>query len=248
MLGPGARGRRPPRPRAPAGVGPHGVRAGRGRPPAPRRRPRRGRVRPHVHDRGAPGSARTAARCAAGTVLLDTPRPTPSATPPPRRTSPAPTTARRSTWRSPGRDLRIVDGAYTGDPDAPVGPPTLDAWVRFRQVPDDPYLHAGLLAQFTGHLPIAAALRPHAGVGQDQAHRTLSTAINAIAISFHARGARRPLDALPPPLDLRRRRHDPRGVPGARRGRRAAGVVHRRRHGPPVRRRAPPVDRQAPAL
>ncbi len=84
-----------------------------------------------------------------------------------------------------GRDLRVVDGAYTGDPDAPVGPPTLDAWVRFRRVPDDPYLHAGLLAQFTGHLPIAAALRPHAGIGQDQAHRTLSTAINAIAISFH---------------------------------------------------------------
>jgi acyl-CoA thioesterase II len=84
------------------------------------------------------------------------------------------------------RDIRVVDGAYTGDPDAPVGPPVLDAWVRFREVPDDPYLHAGLLAQFTGHLSIAAALRPHAGIGQDQAHRTLSTAINAISISFHA--------------------------------------------------------------
>ena len=84
-----------------------------------------------------------------------------------------------------GRDLRIVDDAYTGDPDAPVGPPVLDAWVRFRQVPDDPALHAGLLAQFTGHLSIAAALRPHAGVGQDQAHRTLSTAINAISLSIH---------------------------------------------------------------
>jgi acyl-CoA thioesterase len=85
-----------------------------------------------------------------------------------------------------GRDVRVVDGAYTGDPDAPVGPPVVDAWVRFREVPDDPYLHAGLLAQFTGHLSIAAALRPHAGIGQDQAHVTLSTAINAISISFHA--------------------------------------------------------------
>lgn len=85
-----------------------------------------------------------------------------------------------------GRDLRIVDGAYTGDPAAPVGPPTLDAWVRFRTVPFDPCLHAALLAQFTGHLSIAAALRPHAGIGQDQAHRTISTAINAIGISFHA--------------------------------------------------------------
>lgn len=84
------------------------------------------------------------------------------------------------------RDVRFVDGAYTGDPNAPVGPPTIDAWVRFREVPEDPHLHAGLLAQFTGHVSIAAALRPHAGIGQNQAHRTLSTAINAITISFHA--------------------------------------------------------------
>jgi acyl-CoA thioesterase II len=85
-----------------------------------------------------------------------------------------------------GRDLRIVDDAYTGDPAAPGGPPVLDCWVRFRDVPDDPALHAGLLAQFTGHMPIAAALRPHEGIGQDQAHRTLSTAINAITLSLHA--------------------------------------------------------------
>ena len=84
-----------------------------------------------------------------------------------------------------GRDVRIAAGAYTGDPDAPVGPPVLDAWVRFEDVPADPPLHAALLAQFTGHLSIAAALRPHAGVGQDQAHRTLSTAINAISIAVH---------------------------------------------------------------
>jgi acyl-CoA thioesterase len=62
----------------------------------------------------------------------------------------------------------------------------MDAWVRFREVPEDPCLHAALLAQFTGHVSIAAALRPHAGIGQSQAHRTLSTAINAINISFHA--------------------------------------------------------------
>ncbi|HEY8524912.1 MAG TPA: acyl-CoA thioesterase domain-containing protein [Acidimicrobiales bacterium] len=85
-----------------------------------------------------------------------------------------------------GRDLRVAEGAYTDDPDAPVGPPVIDAWVRFREVPDDPYLHAGLLAQFTGHMSIAAALRPHAGIGQRQAHRTLSTAINAITLSLHA--------------------------------------------------------------
>jgi acyl-CoA thioesterase-2 len=85
-----------------------------------------------------------------------------------------------------GRDLRVVDAAYTDDPDAPVGPPIIDAWVRFRDVPDEPAIHAALLAQFTGHMSIAAALRPHAGIGQIEAHRTISTAINAIAISFHA--------------------------------------------------------------
>lgn len=86
-----------------------------------------------------------------------------------------------------GRYLRIVDGAYTGDPMAPVGPPVLDAWVRFADLPDDPALHAGLMAQFTGHMSIAAALRPHHGIGQDQAHRTLSTAINQISLSIHRR-------------------------------------------------------------
>ncbi len=85
-----------------------------------------------------------------------------------------------------GRDLRVVDAAYTDDPAAPVGAPSIDTWVRFREVPADGAVHAGLLTQFTGHMSIAAALRPHAGVGQIEAHRTISTAINAIAISFHA--------------------------------------------------------------
>ena len=85
-----------------------------------------------------------------------------------------------------GRDLRIVDDAYNGDPGAPVGPPELATWVRFRDLPDDRPIHAGLMAQFTGHMPIAAALRAHAGIGQDQAHVTLSTAINAISLSLHA--------------------------------------------------------------
>jgi acyl-CoA thioesterase II len=86
----------------------------------------------------------------------------------------------------PGYDIRFVDGAYTGDPNAPAGPPTIDAWIRFPGAPPDPYIHAGLLANFTGNVPIAAAMRPHPGIGQDQAHRTLSTAINAITIAFHA--------------------------------------------------------------
>ena len=123
--------------------------------------------------------------CAAGTLLLDVTAPDvirhaiePPDVPGPEECPPV-------DMGVTGRDVRVVDGAYTGDPDAPVGPPVLDAWVRFDRLADDPPLHAGLLAQFTGHLSIAAALRPHAGIGQDEAHRTLSTAINAISISFH---------------------------------------------------------------
>jgi len=84
-----------------------------------------------------------------------------------------------------GRDLRVVDGAYTDDPHAPVGPPVIDAWVRFDEVVEDPVVHAALLVQFMGHMSIAAAMRPHAGIGQRDAHRTLSTGVNAISFSLH---------------------------------------------------------------
>jgi acyl-CoA thioesterase-2 len=125
-------------------------------------------------------------RCATGTFLLDVTAADAirHAVAPPEARGPYESEA--CDMSVTGRDIRIDDGAYTSDPDAPLGPPILDAWVKFRDVPDDPCLHAGLLAQFTGHLSIAAAMRPHAGVGQAQAHRTLSTAINAIAISLHA--------------------------------------------------------------
>jgi acyl-CoA thioesterase II len=124
-------------------------------------------------------------RCAAGTLLMD------ETSPDLVRHAPSPPEVVGPYESDPcdmgltGRDIRVVDGAYTADPNAPVGPPILDSWVRFRRIGDDPDIHAGLLAQFTGHLSIAAALRPHHGVGQYQAHRTLSMAINAIAISFH---------------------------------------------------------------
>jgi acyl-CoA thioesterase/uncharacterized protein (DUF427 family) len=125
-------------------------------------------------------------RCAAGTLLLDATAPdvVRHAVAPPD--VPGPYDCEPYDMAVTGRDVRIPGGAYTGDPDAPAGPPTLDAWVRFRDVPDDAPLHAALLAQFTGHLSIAAALRPHEGIGQSEAHRTLSTAINAIGLSLHA--------------------------------------------------------------
>ena len=124
-------------------------------------------------------------RCAAGTLLLDVPSDDVirhSAEP---LSVPGPYECRPYDMGVTGRDIRVADGAYSNEPDAPAGPPVLDAWVRFRDVPADPALHIGLLAQFTGHMSIAAALRPHAGVSQDQAHRTLSMGINGIDLSLH---------------------------------------------------------------
>ena len=123
--------------------------------------------------------------CAVGTLLLDATAPDVirHADGPPQ--VPGPYDSEPFDMSVTGRDIRIVGGAYTSDPDAPTGPPELDAWVRLRALPADPCIHAGLLAQFTGHLSIAAALRPHAGIGQAHAHVSLSTAINAINLSIH---------------------------------------------------------------
>jgi acyl-CoA thioesterase/uncharacterized protein (DUF427 family) len=124
-------------------------------------------------------------RCAAGTLLLDVTAPEIVRHGVGAPDVPGPYDCPPFDMGVTGRDLRVVDGAYTDDADAPVGPPCIDCWVRFRTLPDDAALHAGLLAQFAGHIPIAAALRPHEGVGQSAAHRTLSMGINAINLSVH---------------------------------------------------------------
>lgn len=123
---------------------------------------------------------------ASGTLLLDATAPDvvrhsvePPPVPPPEKCEPV-------DMGVSGREIRVAEGAYTGDPEAPTGPPVIDAWVRHDRLPDDRCLHTGLLAQFTGHMSISAALRPHRGRGQDQAHLTLSTAVNAITLSLHS--------------------------------------------------------------
>ncbi|WP_324188709.1 acyl-CoA thioesterase [Nocardia flavorosea] len=84
----------------------------------------------------------------------------------------------------PGREVRIVGCADINDPDE-VGPPVVDAWLRYDEVPARDDLHRAVLAHFTGHLGISTALRPHPGLGTAQAHHTLSTAPMGIAVTFH---------------------------------------------------------------
>jgi acyl-CoA thioesterase len=82
-----------------------------------------------------------------------------------------------------GRELRSVDDAYRRQLE--VGPPEIFTWARFRDAPPHGYLHAALLAQSTTHWTIAAAMRPHAGVSEAEAHVTLSTGILATTLAFH---------------------------------------------------------------
>ncbi len=83
-----------------------------------------------------------------------------------------------------GRELRMVGVTDPNDPDE-VGPPTLDAWLRYDAVPARRDLAAALLAHFTGHLSISTTMRPHKGMGTAMSHHTVSTGVLSLAITFH---------------------------------------------------------------
>ncbi|CAO5239823.1 acyl-CoA thioesterase [Frankia sp. AgKG'84/4] len=86
----------------------------------------------------------------------------------------------------PARGLRteIADGVDIDDPDL-VGPPDLDVWSRWGGAPDDPATSRALIAFATDSFLVATAMRPHLGVGQSQAHVTLSTGVLSHTITFH---------------------------------------------------------------
>ena len=81
-------------------------------------------------------------------------------------------------------EVRVVGGVDVDDP-ALVGPPELDVWSRFAGAPADPAIAQALLAFATDGFLIGTAMRPHAGVGQAQAHRTVSTGVISHTITFH---------------------------------------------------------------
>lgn len=86
--------------------------------------------------------------------------------------------------REPAWQVQIVDDVDISDP-ALTGPPELDVWTRFVGAPEDPALNQALLAFATDGFLIGTAMRPHEGVGQAQAHVTLSTGVISHTITFH---------------------------------------------------------------
>ena len=126
--------------------------------------------------------------CARALVLLDAPDPDliRHAAPAPRVDGPEQSAdAGPSPLVFPGVELRIVGGVDTSSPDAPVGPAELFAWVRHRGAPDDVATNQAMLAWGTDGFLIGTAMRPHAGIGQADAHRTLSTGVVGHTLTFH---------------------------------------------------------------
>ncbi len=81
-------------------------------------------------------------------------------------------------------ELRVVGGVDISDPDA-IGPPELFVWVRFPGARATGVLGQALLAYATDGFLIGTAMRPHAGVGQSMAHRSISTNVLSHTLTFH---------------------------------------------------------------
>ena len=123
--------------------------------------------------------------CTTATVLLDAPQD--DVVRHDRWTGPpveGPEAARPVHMPMRGRELRIEGIEDYGSPDE-VGPPVIDAWVRYDTVPERDDLRRALLSHFTNHLSISTAMRPHPGIGTAQAHHTVSTAVMGIGVTFH---------------------------------------------------------------
>ena len=104
-----------------------------------------------------------------------------------RHADPAPTLAPPGDERADARgewEVRVVDDVDVSDPDL-TGPPDLDVWTRFPGAPEDPTTDQALLAFATDGFLIGTAMRPHPGVGQAQAHVTLTTGVISHTITFH---------------------------------------------------------------
>jgi acyl-CoA thioesterase II len=96
----------------------------------------------------------------------------------------SPSAAAPQDWAEEGSQVRVVDGVDLMTPDV-TGNPELFVWTRFDAAPDDLATHQSLVSWYTDPFLIAAALRPHSGIGQAMAHKTISTGVVTQTLSFH---------------------------------------------------------------
>jgi acyl-CoA thioesterase II len=122
--------------------------------------------------------------CARSLVLLSAEEPDFIRHADPAPTSPGPEGGMAAGDEAGAWQVRIAGDVDVNDPGA-VGPPDLDVWTRFVGAPDDPAIDQALLAFATDGFLIATAMRPHPGVGQAQAHVTVSTGVVSHTLTFH---------------------------------------------------------------
>jgi acyl-CoA thioesterase len=122
--------------------------------------------------------------CSRGLLLLTVPEPDliRHQLPMPPVGEPAAAAAREMPFL-PG-ELRVVGDIDLNEPDQSLAP-RVSLWTRCPELPDELSLQQGLLANDTEGFLIAAAMLPHAGVGQAQAHMTLSTGVLSHTVMFH---------------------------------------------------------------
>ena len=80
--------------------------------------------------------------------------------------------------------VQVVGDVDISDPEL-TGPAELDVWTRFPGAPDDVLTAQAVLSFASDGFLIGTAMRPHAGVGQSQAHVTLATGVVSHTITFH---------------------------------------------------------------
>lgn len=85
----------------------------------------------------------------------------------------------------PGTEVRVVGEVDYLAEDHPVLPPRLLTWVRSTVPVPGSVAQQAMLCSETGTSLIGTAMLPHAGVGQMQAHRTISTGVVSHTITFH---------------------------------------------------------------
>jgi acyl-CoA thioesterase-2 len=83
-----------------------------------------------------------------------------------------------------GWEVRVADDADISDPEA-VGPPELNVWSRFTDVPSEAWASQALLAYASDGYLIGTAMRPHRGVGQALAHVSIDTSVISQTLTFH---------------------------------------------------------------
>ena len=83
-----------------------------------------------------------------------------------------------------GPEIQIIGDVDLMTP-AITGPPELHLWMRWQEVSDEPAMHQAALSWFTDPFLIGASMRPHAGIGLEQAHESISTGVISHTITFH---------------------------------------------------------------